>query len=571
MKFLRAMALAGLFAVPLIASAAGASLACSCEEISEGDAIFSAAVVFVGTPRSFEAIEHEGETHRGPEVNRIVRFEVDSVLTGAVGAEVEISVEVDGQCGTPYWGTGEEPRQEQILVVAYEWKGTVSASGCTPQSSPSTLATLLESPLPAPTSTQPIALVVPLREKWASVVALDAAGEVVAWGSGESQPRRMAACPDSAYVVESLDDEISVRNLATMEVESRWSDGAGDGRRIECLTGANGVIELLTVESPIQGDETRTIKHYVNAVLVGEFKTDDARFAIADRTNAQVLLLSPSGGEVGVLDIATMQHSVIEGLTLPPALGGAWSPDGTQLAVATPVMDAGRSAVGTADIDIYDVSRGGLTLTANLPVEIENLRIDGLPGRFMQILWSDPDVILMEVRGDFDMLLVRMQSNGTQLDTLTISDGLHGAVVGDRYVANRYYSIELIDVITGQPTSDLSAFGARSGSLAIPAVIPTPPEATPPLPQAPELRQITDAERAAATTDEAPPESAPATTTVPVPVTEHASGSASAPGLVDEERAIVIWPVIVLGLVAITVVSGWILATRLRRPPSPEA
>jgi hypothetical protein len=495
MRVLRVLGLLGVLSGVALVTDAGPAVACSCVDVPAEQVIFEMPYVFVGTPISFEALEQEGEMQTFPHPNRVVRFSVDEVLVGDVGPEIDVLVDQFGDCGVPTWGEGLKPKSGEVVVLASDYEGEPMAGGCLPEPSPGELAAILESALPEATSTGPVAFVMPFREKWASVVALDALGEVVAWGAGDLTPRQIVGCDDGAYVVETRESEIRVRNLATMEIEQAFSDGAGDERRLECLSAADGVVEILTVGFQFQSDETRTIRHFLGGDLIGEYRSDEPRFAVVDRVNSQVFMLSPLGGVVSVVEIETMRAQTLDGLTMSPTLGGTISPDGTQMAVVIPVTVPGEIVARLAEVEIYSVEPAGLVLTNRFDVDIENLLIDGLPGKFLQVLWSESGVIVLEVSAGYDMWLVRVMADGTQLDTLTVSGGLSSATLGSNYVALTYDSVDFVDLLSGETTPLFAGTGVRP---IIPAIVSAPPSVIAPVPSAPELRQITAAERDAA-------------------------------------------------------------------------
>ncbi len=216
------------------------ALACSCIESTIDDALFDTPIVFVG-----EKVASQLQEER-----RLLGFEVESVLRGEVTAQtvVQTGGEYDS-CGEPNWATA--ATSDPIVVLAYPAWDDPSGLEQFPQvgvcvyyPSVDELTSVLDGELAAPDGEGPVAAVVSLRHRWASLVALDVNGRVLAWGSGR-QAARLLPCVDSPdHIVELRWDGADLRDLTTMKIVASTAIENLDVSTAEasCILGADGPV-----------------------------------------------------------------------------------------------------------------------------------------------------------------------------------------------------------------------------------------------------------------------------------------------------------------------------------------
>jgi hypothetical protein len=201
-----ALVLAALAATLVLA---GEALACSCAPFDPRDALEGSDGAFVGTLLE-RVVEGEEALHT---------FRVEEAVKGDLGDTVVVRSHRDGAtCGL------EVPVGERVGLFLQR-AGAGWESNLCQQIHPDELLAAAQ-PLPAPTGSGPVALLVGGSFGDMRTIALDEQGRVLAYGPGEGETVDIAVCPGGGRAVESVllpgDTSIAyrleVRDLATMAI-----------------------------------------------------------------------------------------------------------------------------------------------------------------------------------------------------------------------------------------------------------------------------------------------------------------------------------------------------------------
>ena len=191
---------------------AGEALACSC---------------LVGDPR--DMLERSAGAFTGTLVERVVEgeealhtFSVDHAVKGSLGTTVQVRSHRDGAtCGL-------EIALGQRVGLFLDREGETWTSTLCQQIDPDELLAAA-APLPAPTGSGPVAVLVGGSFGDVRTVALDDRGRVLAYGAGDGDVLALSVCPGSEHAVEIVGlpfEEgggyaVDVRDLATMAIAGR--------------------------------------------------------------------------------------------------------------------------------------------------------------------------------------------------------------------------------------------------------------------------------------------------------------------------------------------------------------
>ncbi len=474
--------------------------ACSCSQLSLDQAIFDADYVFIGTPRSVAPIES------GTFADLAVMFDVSSVLSGNIGPTVDVLTSVqETSCGDgPDWAKPPLPTDE-VAVVARSGPGGVILSDegtCSASVTPDGLRDLLATELPTATSTEPIAALVPFRNAWGAVAALDEQGELVAWAGGTGTPWRIASCPDAAYAVESLPKKLRVRDLSTMAVEATFKSGGARWAELYCLGYNDGAVETLQVRRP-EPDGALTLVRKVNGEAQRTLEIS-GQAVVLDRQGNRAVVLPKRAGKITAVDLDTFETTPLTGADNFAATVGALSNDRRLVVVTTSVR-----------VEVYDVAGAALTLLSSFAPELPDGYVRG-------VSWQG-DAVVLEISVDNETLIARFTADGTELNRFVIQNGTAGLVVGDLLLSRSGRGELNAYPLDGTSTVPILSTGSFDSGPAMEVLVA--PAAVNTSPVGPSLRRL----------DEAP--AVPATSTVTGEVDKFSEEIAAAPGAAVQTAA----------------------------------
>ncbi|CAN5818509.1 hypothetical protein BH18ACT2_BH18ACT2_20580 [soil metagenome] len=453
--------------------------ACSCAGLGMAEAIAQAEVTFVGTTSTrFTDDDYPDEYEWDFEVTEAIKGDVPPQLT-------LIGYDWRGGCGTDY-GQFTGP----IVVIARRQDDRYVGQECTPTISADALDATL-TPLPAPDGQGPVAAVAAFRYRWADVVALDAAGRVLAWGDLGGSTTQIAVCPGTstaaAIVWGDRRADLRLVDLTKMQIVGEPLAGGIDPgvEKMVCVPTADPAAPLVVLAGGgTRNDGTAAF----GAVGAG------GELLRRDLTGTGDVVLGADGTVITVSGVpggSIVRHAPPDlepsaELVLEPresGIGAALDADEDRLAVL--VDQDGREARGTwgasavLPVDLTDgaLTRGDLI---DLP--------PGGPGAAQQVRWLDDETLAVTRVNPNTIWFDVVGLDGTLILSTDIGWGWGGAVMDGRLVRAVESGLQSIDrtgAITAMVTFDEPMYG-RSGFVAtvtdgptIPALAPPPPQRRP--------------------------------------------------------------------------------------------
>ncbi|MFN2587737.1 MAG: hypothetical protein ABR613_06450 [Actinomycetota bacterium] len=364
-----------------------AAKACSCAYGDPRDMFEAADGAFVGTFVESHPVEPDPTSSDADTVYTFVLDEEHKGELGEPGGTVEVHAPLSGaSCGLEV----RPGRQYGIFLYVREPDGAWESSLCS-QVSPETMREAA-SPLPAPTSNDPVRMIAGGSFGDAQTMMLDADGDTVGYGFGDIDVEHVAGCRGGARVIEIGRDYparpiLFVRDVSSLEVVESVELPVGRRRglsveAVTCLSesGRRSAVFATNYREPeaygvlltIAGDD-------VDVVHEGDGRsaTFAGRGAYLQRGRWGRLLTRVSLRTGNERFVALLPPRVLTGLAL--------SPDGSRLAgISYPrwhAMDERASRVYTVDLP------GGRIRTASL----------GRGERDAQVLWWSRSRLVMFV------------------------------------------------------------------------------------------------------------------------------------------------------------------------------
>jgi hypothetical protein len=292
---MRAFVLAALVAC-LAALAAGVqhAQACSCAIPDARSAVAAGDGAFVGTLVSRRANGNEA----------VLVFDVERSLKGAIGRTVEVRTPSSGAaCGI------ETPIGSRVGLVLERRAGAWHGHLCL-QFSPADLLAALR-PLPRPTGSGPVALLVAGRFGTARLLALDRRGRTLAYGHGGGVTAGLSACPGNRRVAEHLITDtgvtVAIRELRTLRFVRRQRlrlDPRLLVHEVRCVDGdGERLLAFLSGVEPGDPDRARLLRIEPGRISV-VWRGSAFRAALTDR-HAYVIRHDPRGPTLVAIDTVT--------------------------------------------------------------------------------------------------------------------------------------------------------------------------------------------------------------------------------------------------------------------------
>jgi hypothetical protein len=391
---------------------AGQALACSCAVGDPRDMLERSAGAFTGTLLE-RVVEGDQAIHT---------FRVEDAVKGQIGETVQVRSHRDGAtCGLEI-GIG------QRVGLFLDREGGEWISNLCQQIAPDELLAAA-APLPAPTGSGPISVLVGGSFGDMRAVALDAEGRVLAYGPGDGDVAALSVCPGSDFAVEIVwlpfeeggGYAVEVRNLATMAITDRLggpSDfSAAYPETVRCLTPDGGEAAVFTRDF---GDNPRPDR--VLRVTDGdsELVWRGSAWSASFGARQAYLCKGPKGTRAVAVSLATGRETFLA--KLPPFVG--------QLSPSP----NGRFLAGVA----FSSPTSGDAPSRAVVVDLRTDRVSTAPlgGPFIagEMLWQSPKRVVYAPVRSFDR--VRVYSPSMQLlasgDLLGATDA---ALVGSRLLA----------------------------------------------------------------------------------------------------------------------------------------
>jgi hypothetical protein len=433
---------------------AGQALACSCIAGDPRDTLERSAGAFTGTLLE-RVVEGDQAIHT---------FSVDHAVKGALGASVQVRSHRDGAtCGL-------EIPVGQRVGLFLDREGDSWTSSLCQQMDPEELLAAA-APLPEPTGSGPVSMLVGGSFGDMRTVALDERGRVLAYGEGDGDVLALSVCPGSAYAVElvALPFEdgggyvIEVRDLGTMEVTGRLglsqAFAAGYPETVRCLDpgGAAAVVFARDIGNGARPDGVLRLTAGASEI-VWRGKASAASFD----TRRAYLCKGAKGNRAVAVSLATGRETLLA--KLPPFVGPlSPSPDGRYVAgVAFSSPERGDAPSRAVVVDL----------------KIDRVRTAPLGGPYVtgEMLWLSPRRVVFAPLRSFDRIrmytpALRLLARGGQLaaSDATIAGGRLLALAGSTLVEASPPGARLTD-LTALPSPVVNAIEPVPATLA-----PEPP------------------------------------------------------------------------------------------------
>lgn len=480
----------------LVVGAAGRAEACSCAMLDPASMLENSDAAFIGT-----LVERPTEPNSPDDFNGIYVFEVEQWVKGDLGPQVGVHAALDGAgCGF------EMSEGERAGIFLYNDNGRPSGGLCN-TTSPAALLSANQA-LVFNGSGPPVFLIASDVGR-ARLATLDASGRLLAAVGDEGFGWSVSVCPQGDLVVEVVEGEVMVRDVATLEVSRVVEAPRVDGLEQAWCLDPSGERILARAWNEGGTDAHLLILGEDEPRYTGEIYhldvTPDHVAIISGPASTFLELVSTTSGEIRRLaDVTEVSHV-------------SFSPDGNRLLVSE--AHHGPQGGWDAHLTVFDVASGGVFWESG---PLPDLEVYGwiddhrVAAGFYPIEAERPQNVILDTEGG---------------DTAEIPlEGIPLASVGGSIVSMEEGNLMMM---------------SESGDVSLLAPLPSPGH---------RLVSLLDD-----SVDLRPPETTPTTlsdATSPPPTEVPEAGAEPAPGSP--------WPP-VLGLVAAAMIVGAAALTRRRR------